>query len=124
MTVATRLVSYRRAGGGRGWSGPDGEEALCCVPRCAGTSEKPILWKVHNRHGREQVERSTARLILRGLLAEGVARELRAWLVERDRDVRAHVVDEDTGELDDAGTELDGWCSDLRDKLRELGVTP
>jgi hypothetical protein len=50
--------------------------------------------------------------------------ELRQFVRAMDCDVRNCVVDEETGELDDVGSALDGWCSDLKDKLRELGLMP
>ena len=69
-------------------------------------------WYLENSVECWRVPRDTARLILRGLLAEGVARELATWLDERD--AREALCAYEAGQ--------DAERDEVRAKLHELGV--
>jgi hypothetical protein len=73
-----RAASIRQQGS-RVWSisgGVDGEDLVCWTD-----TGRPASWSVCNAdHGSVNISRDTARLILRGLLAESVGRELVEWV--------------------------------------------
>jgi hypothetical protein len=104
-------VTYRRFGA-RKWS--KYPTRIICESSRIGYGLVQAAWYVGDENAVRRIDRATARLLLRGLLAEGMARELVEWL-----HVASGVADSASGQWGGARFEA---LQDVIAKLRELGL--